>query len=140
MLHLSLHKKPCLCALAFIQSSLGLSPFLALPLNPNSVFKFRHSLLNNPKVLFFFVFLYSYSTNFDHCIAQTETDELPARVGFLGLGIMGSPMAQNLIKAGYDSCILIVQFRLFVMIVYCIVNLKVIVVYIVPLQQIVCKL
>ncbi|KAL0429905.1 UNVERIFIED_CONTAM: Glyoxylate/succinic semialdehyde reductase 2, chloroplastic [Sesamum radiatum] len=27
-------------------------------------------------------------------------DEIPARVGFLGLGIMGSPMAQNLIKAG----------------------------------------
>lgn len=24
------------------------------------------------------------------------------RVGFLGMGIMGSPMAQNLIKAGYD--------------------------------------
>ncbi|KAL0463822.1 UNVERIFIED_CONTAM: Glyoxylate/succinic semialdehyde reductase 2, chloroplastic [Sesamum latifolium] len=30
-------------------------------------------------------------------------DEIPARVGFLGLGIMGSPMAQNLIKAGYKS-------------------------------------
>ncbi|CAL5375932.1 unnamed protein product [Camellia sinensis] len=27
-------------------------------------------------------------------------DEMPAHVGFLGLGIMGSPMAQNLIKAG----------------------------------------
>lgn len=31
------------------------------------------------------------------------TDEIPARLGFLGLGIMGSPMAQNLIKSGYDS-------------------------------------
>lgn len=29
-------------------------------------------------------------------------DEIPTRVGFLGLGIMGSPMAQNLIKAGCD--------------------------------------
>ncbi|KAL0396997.1 UNVERIFIED_CONTAM: Glyoxylate/succinic semialdehyde reductase 2, chloroplastic [Sesamum calycinum] len=29
-------------------------------------------------------------------------DEIPARIGFLGLGIMGSPMAQNLIKAGCD--------------------------------------
>ncbi|GKV09965.1 hypothetical protein SLEP1_g21396 [Rubroshorea leprosula] len=29
-------------------------------------------------------------------------DELPGRIGFLGLGIMGSPMAQNLIKAGCD--------------------------------------
>ncbi|KAG5523544.1 hypothetical protein RHGRI_035375 [Rhododendron griersonianum] len=29
-----------------------------------------------------------------------KPDEMPARVGFLGLGIMGSPMAQNLIKAG----------------------------------------
>ncbi|CAK8535935.1 unnamed protein product [Lathyrus sativus] len=28
--------------------------------------------------------------------------ETPPRVGFLGLGIMGSPMAQNLIKAGVD--------------------------------------
>lgn len=31
-----------------------------------------------------------------------KTDETPARIGFLGLGIMGSPMAQNLIKAGYE--------------------------------------
>ncbi|XP_021716469.1 glyoxylate/succinic semialdehyde reductase 2, chloroplastic-like [Chenopodium quinoa] len=29
-------------------------------------------------------------------------DEFSGRVGFLGLGIMGSPMAQNLIKAGCD--------------------------------------
>ncbi|KAL8056081.1 hypothetical protein ABFX02_04G096500 [Erythranthe guttata] len=29
-------------------------------------------------------------------------DEVPTRIGFLGLGIMGSPMAQNLIKAGCD--------------------------------------
>lgn len=29
-------------------------------------------------------------------------DKFSGRVGFLGLGIMGSPMAQNLIKAGYD--------------------------------------
>ncbi|XP_002280297.1 glyoxylate/succinic semialdehyde reductase 2, chloroplastic [Vitis vinifera] len=38
--------------------------------------------------------------------SQTATastkDEFPARVGFLGLGIMGSPMAQNLIKSGCD--------------------------------------
>ncbi|KAG6390587.1 hypothetical protein SASPL_148325 [Salvia splendens] len=34
--------------------------------------------------------------------SQQSKDELPARVGFLGLGIMGSPMAQNLIKAGCD--------------------------------------
>ncbi|KAL5755718.1 hypothetical protein ACOSQ2_020464 [Xanthoceras sorbifolium] len=34
-------------------------------------------------------------------VSATE-EELPARVGFLGLGIMGSPMAQNLIKAGCD--------------------------------------
>ncbi|XP_073139370.1 glyoxylate/succinic semialdehyde reductase 2, chloroplastic isoform X1 [Henckelia pumila] len=31
-----------------------------------------------------------------------ELDETPSRLGFLGLGIMGSPMAQNLVKAGYD--------------------------------------
>ncbi|WMV29477.1 hypothetical protein MTR67_022862 [Solanum verrucosum] len=29
-------------------------------------------------------------------------DDLPASIGFLGLGIMGNPMAQNLIKAGCD--------------------------------------
>ncbi|XP_058193932.1 glyoxylate/succinic semialdehyde reductase 2, chloroplastic isoform X6 [Rhododendron vialii] len=35
--------------------------------------------------------------------ASAPKHEMPARVGFLGLGIMGSPMAQNLIKAGYKS-------------------------------------
>lgn len=34
--------------------------------------------------------------------SQTPKDESPKRIGFLGLGIMGSPMAQNLIKAGCD--------------------------------------
>lgn len=34
--------------------------------------------------------------------SQTAADENPTRVGFLGLGIMGSPMAQNLIKSGCD--------------------------------------
>lgn len=34
--------------------------------------------------------------------SSTPKDELPARIGFLGLGIMGLPMAQNLIKAGCD--------------------------------------
>ncbi|CAA2965420.1 glyoxylate succinic semialdehyde reductase 2, chloroplastic [Olea europaea subsp. europaea] len=34
--------------------------------------------------------------------SSTPKDELPACIGFLGLGIMGSPMAQNLIKAGCD--------------------------------------
>ncbi|PQQ09869.1 glyoxylate/succinic semialdehyde reductase 2 chloroplastic [Prunus yedoensis var. nudiflora] len=32
----------------------------------------------------------------------SSKDELQTRVGFLGLGIMGSPMAQNLIKSGCD--------------------------------------
>eukprot|EP00262_Sarcandra_glabra_P007899 TRINITY_DN21007_c0_g1_i1.p1 TRINITY_DN21007_c0_g1~~TRINITY_DN21007_c0_g1_i1.p1 ORF type:complete len:371 (+),score=72.10 TRINITY_DN21007_c0_g1_i1:41-1114(+) len=47
----------------------------------------------------------SFSTK---CFSQSTTnpptkgEEFPARVGFLGLGIMGSPMAQNLIKAGCD--------------------------------------
>ncbi|XP_057797167.1 glyoxylate/succinic semialdehyde reductase 2, chloroplastic isoform X2 [Salvia miltiorrhiza] len=85
MLHFSLHKKPWLCAQVFPQSNLGLSPFLALPLNPISVLKLRASLLKNPIHL-----------------PKVLVDELPTRVGFLGLGIMGSPMAQNLIKAGCD--------------------------------------
>ncbi|GMP35130.1 hypothetical protein CsSME_00007705 [Camellia sinensis var. sinensis] len=32
--------------------------------------------------------------------STSNPDEMPAHVGFLGLGIMGSPMAQNLIKDG----------------------------------------
>lgn len=32
--------------------------------------------------------------------------ETPPKIGFLGLGIMGTPMAQNLIKAGYVFSIL----------------------------------
>ncbi|GFZ08109.1 glyoxylate reductase 2 [Actinidia rufa] len=41
----------------------------------------------------------------DHILATIHdygADEMPVRIGFLGLGIMGSPMAQNLIKAGCD--------------------------------------
>lgn len=34
--------------------------------------------------------------------ASPKVDGLSARIGFLGIGIMGSPMAQNLIKAGCD--------------------------------------
>ncbi|XP_024036606.1 glyoxylate/succinic semialdehyde reductase 2, chloroplastic isoform X1 [Citrus clementina] len=33
---------------------------------------------------------------------SAEADELPGRIGFLGMGIMGTPMAQNLLKAGCD--------------------------------------
>ncbi|KAK1265216.1 hypothetical protein QJS04_geneDACA017893 [Acorus gramineus] len=33
---------------------------------------------------------------------EASRDGFPARIGFLGLGIMGLPMAQNLIKAGCD--------------------------------------
>ena len=28
-----------------------------------------------------------------------------AKIGFVGLGIMGSPMAHHLIKAGHDVCL-----------------------------------
>ncbi|KAK7271977.1 hypothetical protein RJT34_28289 [Clitoria ternatea] len=34
--------------------------------------------------------------------AQVTTEQPPSRVGFLGIGIMGSPMAHNLLKAGID--------------------------------------
>ena len=27
------------------------------------------------------------------------------KVGFIGLGIMGKPMAKNLLKAGYQVCV-----------------------------------
>ncbi|XP_074375702.1 uncharacterized protein LOC141717495 [Apium graveolens] len=42
--------------------------------------------------------------------ASASKDEIPLRLGFLGLGIMGSPMAQNLIKSGLSAKqIIIVQ-------------------------------
>lgn len=44
--------------------------------------------------------LFSHSPN---SFSEFTDNELSARIGFLGLGIMGSPMAQNLLKAGYDS-------------------------------------
>ena len=31
-----------------------------------------------------------------------EVTKMPERVGFIGLGIMGKPMARNLMDAGYD--------------------------------------
>ncbi|KAL3735982.1 hypothetical protein ACJRO7_025006 [Eucalyptus globulus] len=34
--------------------------------------------------------------------SSSPANEMPGRIGFLGLGIMGTPMAQNLIKAGCD--------------------------------------
>ncbi|KAM7480569.1 hypothetical protein LguiA_028782 [Lonicera macranthoides] len=34
--------------------------------------------------------------------SSTPPSIIQARIGFLGLGIMGSPMAHNLLKAGYD--------------------------------------
>ncbi|PSR96171.1 Glyoxylate/succinic semialdehyde reductase [Actinidia chinensis var. chinensis] len=49
----------------------------------------------------------TFSLSFKAFCSQTsastaKADEMPVRIGFLGLGIMGSPMAQNLIKAGCD--------------------------------------
>ena len=34
--------------------------------------------------------------------ARKETDVAEKDIGFIGLGIMGKPMARNLIKAGYS--------------------------------------
>jgi 2-hydroxy-3-oxopropionate reductase len=34
--------------------------------------------------------------------ALQEGDQMPERVGFVGLGIMGRPMARNLMRAGYE--------------------------------------
>lgn len=31
-----------------------------------------------------------------------ESEDSPMKIGFIGLGIMGKPMAKNLLKAGYD--------------------------------------
>ncbi|XP_073052735.1 glyoxylate/succinic semialdehyde reductase 2, chloroplastic [Primulina eburnea] len=44
----------------------------------------------------------SFKASSSQASGSTPKYETPSRVGFLGLGIMGSPMAQNLVKAGYD--------------------------------------
>ena len=31
-----------------------------------------------------------------------EGDQIPEKIGFVGLGIMGRPMARNLMRAGYE--------------------------------------
>ncbi|WJX69774.1 Glyoxylate/succinic semialdehyde reductase 2, chloroplastic, variant 2 [Trifolium repens] len=43
-----------------------------------------------------------FSLHISNASAQSQGIDTPPRVGFLGLGIMGTPMAQNLIKAGVD--------------------------------------
>ncbi|XP_021903048.1 glyoxylate/succinic semialdehyde reductase 2, chloroplastic-like [Carica papaya] len=55
---------------------------------------------------------FSVSFSFKASSSQPPTDELPAKIGFLGLGIMGSPMAQNLIKAGASKIQSVFHFRL----------------------------
>ncbi|PSR96917.1 Glyoxylate/succinic semialdehyde reductase [Actinidia chinensis var. chinensis] len=48
-------------------------------------------------------FSLSFKAFYSQTSASTaKADEMPVRIGFLGLGIMGSPMPQNLIKAGCD--------------------------------------
>ncbi len=37
-------------------------------------------------------------------MTQTENTGKP-RVGFIGVGVMGEPMAANLVRAGYDCTI-----------------------------------
>lgn len=46
----------------------------------------------------FFVSVKAFSSQ----TSAPKDDDLPVSIGFLGLGIMGNPMAQNLIKAGCD--------------------------------------
>ncbi|KAL6952288.1 Glyoxylate/succinic semialdehyde reductase 2, chloroplastic [Sarracenia purpurea var. burkii] len=69
---------------------------------------FRTRIPNHfrPRPISFFptkpLFSFSFKAFSSQTSASTPKDEIPARIGFLGLGIMGSPMAQNLIKAGCD--------------------------------------
>src|SRR5919205_47324 len=34
--------------------------------------------------------------------SRTRSNHMPERIGFIGLGIMGRPMARNLMKAGFE--------------------------------------
>jgi hypothetical protein len=99
--HEQLHKLQSLCSSPFPYHGnalfLQLSPFLS------SHFKRFCSITRSRSIL-----LYIYTALLSSNSAQFCTHtylfsgiDTPPRVGFLGLGIMGTPMAQNLIKAGY---------------------------------------
>jgi len=40
-----------------------------------------------------------------HCKTISEKGEITLKIGFIGLGIMGKPMAKNLLKAKYELCV-----------------------------------
>ncbi|KAK9755959.1 hypothetical protein RND81_01G062700 [Saponaria officinalis] len=66
--------------------------------------KFPLHFRPKPTSLFFPKPLFSLSSSkfSSHTITASAKDEFSGRVGFLGIGIMGSPMALNLINAGCD--------------------------------------
>jgi hypothetical protein len=77
-----------------------------------STFNYRHfslhisnaSAQSQGQAQFYFIYTALLSSNSAQFCIHTylfSGIETPPRVGFLGLGIMGTPMAQNLIKAGY---------------------------------------
>lgn len=57
------------------------------------------TVLNNSSGAICFQFCHGF-INFSQFNTCVDAEEFSGRVGFLGIGIMGSPMAQNLIKAG----------------------------------------
>lgn len=86
---------------SFYPVQFGAKPLSCSPIKPQFCVQVQAFSSQQSKGTFFFCnFCIVTQQNLIIVFAQTETDELPARVGFLGLGIMGSPMAQNLIKAG----------------------------------------
>ncbi|ERM93969.1 hypothetical protein AMTRI_Chr05g60460 [Amborella trichopoda] len=89
--------------LSFSLSSPSSSSFIlhSPPLSfPSISCKFRPSSFSSSRPLC--VSLITISANSNDATGQQE---VPTRIGFLGLGIMGSPMAQNLIKAGCNVTI-----------------------------------
>lgn len=81
-------------------TSLAMAFNSASPLCPQVPLQFR---LKPTTPLFFKPLISQSSRQFSfRTINASAKDEFSGRVGFLGLGIMGSPMAQNLIKAGCD--------------------------------------
>lgn len=68
-----------------------------LPINFRNKARPSFSFPTKPQT---FVSFKAFSSQAD--TSSTTKDDIPARIGFLGLGIMGSPMAHNLLKAGCD--------------------------------------
>ncbi|XP_019458371.1 PREDICTED: glyoxylate/succinic semialdehyde reductase 2, chloroplastic isoform X2 [Lupinus angustifolius] len=83
--------RSCFFSLKLQHSSLSLLPSHF----STSMFSFNHRFSSH--------FISNSFSSSSSSSPQPQVIQTPSRVGFLGLGIMGSPMALNLIQSGYKS-------------------------------------